>query len=107
MQRVLETLTVDVKRCRDAILRPTASTDAVYAHVARGVPFRDAYSDVGADPENAFDGDPADSWRARKHLGAPGDSAPSEVTARINRGLDWVAKCTKAHARVRRSVLGA
>jgi len=74
VQVVLQTLTVDPKRCHDAVESATAATDAVYQRVAAGTPFRQAYREIGEDPAAAYEGDPAESWRLRTHLGAPGDT---------------------------------
>ena len=78
VQPVLATLTVDAERCREAMGRAIGATDEVYRRVAQGEPFRAAYRAVAADPEGAVAGggsegaDPADGWRLRTHLGAPG-----------------------------------
>ncbi|HUO87464.1 MAG TPA: hypothetical protein VM617_08725, partial [Thermoanaerobaculia bacterium] len=59
----------------------------LYRRVAAGEPFRTAYRDVAADPAAAVTGDPAETWRWRIHLGAPGalDLAP------VRRRLDVAA----------------
>ncbi len=72
MQRVLCTLELDGERARSLIGRASGATDAVYRRVAAGEPFRLAYRDVASDPAGAVSGDPAESWRDRTHLGAPG-----------------------------------
>ena len=66
---VLDTLEVDVERCRQAVLPSTSATDAVYRSVADGTPFRQAYADGARSLPS--EGDP-ESWRSRPHLGAPG-----------------------------------
>ena len=78
LRPVLATLTVDADRCRTAMTRAIGATDEVYRRVAGGEPFRSAYRQVAADPAGAVTGDPAESWRLRTHLGAPGalDLAP-------------------------------
>jgi argininosuccinate lyase len=68
---VLDTLTVDRERCREAITRSAGATDAACARVARGEPFRAAYAAVGASLDG-LEEDPAELWRGRTHLGAPG-----------------------------------
>lgn len=66
-------LEVDAGRCRALLNRASAATDEVYRRVRdEGVPFRTAYRDIAADPEAAVTLDPAESWRQRTHLGAPG-----------------------------------
>lgn len=94
MARVLEAMTVDRERCRQAVLPATAATDAVYARVAEGEAFRDAYRDIAANPEAAYppaaSKDPAESWRARRHLGAPGDLDQTYLEERLSTARDWL-----------------
>ncbi len=93
MARVLKALVVDRERCRQAILPTTAATDAVYARVAEGEAFRDAYREVATDPHTAYPpeaGDPAESWRARRHLGAPGDLDLAYLETRLSAARDWL-----------------
>ncbi len=72
MTAVIDGLEVDVERCRAAVRPATGATDALYARVSEGEPFRSAYRAIAARPETAADGDAATGWRARAHLGAPG-----------------------------------
>jgi argininosuccinate lyase len=72
MRRVLDGIDIDRERCRALVGRAIGATDEVYRRVAAGTPFRDAYREVARDPEAAVTGDPAESWRLRTHLGAPG-----------------------------------
>jgi argininosuccinate lyase len=72
LQPVLATLKADRQRCRDAMERSIGATDAVYARVAQGEAFRTAYKEVAQDPAAAVGTDPAEAWRQRTHLGAPG-----------------------------------
>ncbi|HVS02484.1 MAG TPA: lyase family protein [Thermoanaerobaculia bacterium] len=78
---VLGGLEVDAARCRSLIARAAGATDALYARVAAGATFRAAYREVAADSEAAVEGDPAEGWRRRTHLGAPGalDLAAAET----------------------------
>jgi argininosuccinate lyase len=82
MEPVLSGMEVDMGRCREAMDRAIGATDEVYRRVARGEPFRDAYREVAADPEGAVGGDPAEGWRDRTHLGAPGALDLSAVRRR-------------------------
>ena len=92
LRAVLETMAVDRERCRAAVLATTAATDAVYRRVAEGEPFRDAYRSVLEAPESAYPDDPAESWRARRHEGAPGDFDFDDLARRRQAGRDWVAE---------------
>ncbi len=83
MTAVIDALEVDAERCRAAIEPATGATDALYARVAAGEPFRSAYRAVATRPEQAAGGDAAEAWRARTHLGAPGALDPELYQARI------------------------
>ena len=81
MLPVLQTLSIDRQRAKQAIQASTAATDEVYRRVAQGVPFRDAYREIGKDPAGSVTGAVHDTWRNRTHLGAPGslDLKPYEA----------------------------
>jgi argininosuccinate lyase len=68
---VLDGLTVDVERCRRAVLPATGATDALYRRLDGGEAFRDAYRSQARDLESG--GARSDSWRDRIHEGAPGN----------------------------------
>lgn len=77
MGAALDGVSVDVERCRAALLPATGATDEVYRRVAAGEPFRSAYKAVAADPEAAViaaggEDELREAWRLRTHLGAPG-----------------------------------
>ena len=78
LRPVLDALSVNPERCRQAMARSIGATDEVYRRVADGEPFRSAYKQVASNPEAAVMGDPAEAWRDRRHLGAPGalDTTP-------------------------------
>ena len=92
MVPVLESLEVHPRRCAAAMERAIGSTDAVFARVAGGEPFRVAYKVVAADPEGAVEGDPAQMWRGRKHLGAPGALDLTTCHRRLEQGRAWVSE---------------
>jgi argininosuccinate synthase len=83
MRRVLAGVEVDAARCAAALTRAAGATDEVYRRVAAGRPFRDAYREVAADPA-AVTGDPAEGWRLRTHLGAPGALELAPLRARLS-----------------------
>jgi argininosuccinate lyase len=89
LRPVLDSLEIDVERCRAAILPATAATDAIYQQVARGVAFREAYQQAGRAPETAYGDEPAESWRERIHAGAPGDASYEYLRDRQQSGRLW------------------
>ena len=88
---VLDSLEVDVDRCRRAVLPATGATDAVYARVAEGTPFRQAYREAASGPAPASVVDPADGWRSRGHAGAPGALLLDDSRARLAALREWLA----------------
>jgi len=99
MALVLDSIEVDVGRCRDAVLPTTAATDVLYGRVAGGQPFRSAYREVAADPAAAVAGagPPAELWRERRHQGGPGALDLAPVLERAVAALRWV---DQQHARL-------
>ncbi len=106
MARVLQSLEVDAERCRQAILPSTAATDGVYQRVAQGEPFRDAYRRAAEEPTTAYDGDPAESWRTRRHAGAPGDLVLTHLTDATEAPARWLDERQRAIAAVWRTLEG-
>jgi argininosuccinate lyase len=72
LQPVLDEMTVDTRRCREAVLPSTGATDAVYSRVERGVSFRQAYREQARNQPT--DSPNPETWRRRAHAGAPGSS---------------------------------
>ena len=107
MQPALASLEVDPAACRAAMQRAIGATDVVFARVAAGQPFRAAYKEVAADPAGAVSGDPAELWRQRTHLGAPGalDLDPARQRCAAERG--WVQEQRQRVAEVWRDLLGS
>ncbi len=91
MAPALESMKVHPDRCAAAMERSIGSTDAVFARVAVGEPFRAAYKAVAADPEGAVEGDPAQMWRGRTHLGAPGALDLTTCRQQLEQGRAWAA----------------
>jgi argininosuccinate lyase len=86
-QPVLESLEVDAERCRQAILPATGATDAVYARVGDGLPFRQAYREAAT----VADASP-EAWRSRVHAGAPGELSVEDQRRRLSRASSWLAE---------------
>ena len=97
---VLDGITIDAERCRESVLPATVATDAVYAQVAAGKPFRDAYREQ-AKVSPSGDATPKpigpEAWRQRTHRGAPADMSLDIQ----QRGL---AEARKRLARMRASI---
>jgi argininosuccinate lyase len=81
LRPVLDGLTVDVDRCRNAVLPSTGATDAVYAKVEAGASFRGAYkAQASSQSTDALD---PEAWRRRTHPGAPGAADLGQLRDRL------------------------
>jgi len=89
---VLDGLTVHAERCRASVQAATAATDEVYRRIGEGIPFRTAYREVGEDPAGAVEGEPAETWRGRRHAGAPGALELEGYRKALEREGGWVRK---------------
>jgi argininosuccinate lyase len=97
---VLASLVVDRARCAGAMDRAIGATDAVYQRVAAGEPFRRAYKAVAKDPAAAVTDDPAQLWRRRNHLGAPGALEVESSRRRVADHRAWVEQTAGGHGKV-------
>jgi argininosuccinate lyase len=79
-----ERLVPDVERLRQACTPELFATDRAYELVAQGVPFRDAYQQVAANPAAQEPGDLVARLRARGSAGAPGNLGLPAVAARLD-----------------------
>ena len=92
MVPVLNSLQVNRDNCRKAMNRAIGATDEVYRRVADGTPFRSAYQEIAADPIGTVKGDPAEAWRQRTHLGAPGALDLSGYRQRVKNANAWLER---------------
>lgn len=76
MAKVVEGVTVDAGKCRNAFTPGVFATDVALREVAAGKPWRDAYHDVRDHLERLVDEDPDTAIAAKRHEGA-------------TNGLDW------------------
>ena len=90
MGKVLESIEVHPERCLEAFHPAIGATDAMSQRIIAGQPMREAYQEIGKDPAAAYQGEVAEAWRGREHIGAPGayDLRPTrEIVAET---LGWV-----------------
>lgn len=67
---------VDVERCMEAFTPEVFAADEVLRlTTAEGIPFREAYKQVGLNLDQLASQDPLENILAKKHLGAPGNLA--------------------------------
>jgi argininosuccinate lyase len=90
-------LSVNVPRCREALVPGIFSADRATALAARGVPFREAYRRTKAAPPEM--GDAMATVRARTSTGAPGNLAlPLMETRRKALARSWTARRARFRA---------
>lgn len=90
MHRVLDSLDVDMEKCREALNPSIGATDAMCQRVASGTPLRSAYQEVAKDPAGALFGDSAEAWRLRTHIGAPGNLDIKPLRESCAAFLKWI-----------------
>ena len=86
----LKGVSIDRSQCAAALTPSIAATDAVYQSVAKGASFRTAYKAIAVDPaavENHVSAQ--ETWRWRKHDGAPGDLRSDTLTKPIRTAKQW------------------
>ena len=98
MAKVVEGVTVDAGKCRNAFTPGVFATDVALREVAAGKPWRDAYHDVRDHLERLVDEDPDTAIAAKRHEGATNGldwrlydemiAAKSSVVAEIKERLD-------------------
>lgn len=73
---ILGEMKVDVERCIDAFTPEVfAADEALKMVTSEGIPFREAYKQVGLNLDELESSDPVENILAKKHLGAPGNLA--------------------------------
>jgi argininosuccinate lyase len=83
LPRVVEGITLDRERMRQAISPECFATDRAVELAQQGVPFRDAYRKVAAEIGQLGAGDPAASLAARTSPGGPGALQLDALQARL------------------------
>ena len=84
---------VNRERLEAACSAELFATDRAYELAREGVPFRDAYRQVAADPAAQAPGDLVARLRARAHLGAPGNLDLPQTQKRLeNERAAWIAR---------------
>jgi len=88
MTLLVGTLGVDAERLRASFTPELFAADAAIELAAGGVPFRDAYRQVGATLDKLAARDPEENIRSKTHTGAPGNLGLDALKARLTSRLD-------------------
>lgn len=87
---VFEGLSVNEDKCIEAFSPELFATDMVLKLVQEGIPFRDAYKQVGMNPEAVMHEDPVANTLSKTHQGATGNLGIEINRQRIIDCLNWV-----------------
>ncbi|MBN1807670.1 MAG: argininosuccinate lyase [Planctomycetes bacterium] len=68
------------------------ATDRALELVVKGMPFRDAYREVGLNLDKLSDADPVEMVKQRRHLGTAGDLGIEEARARATSAGKWAGQ---------------
>ncbi len=99
-------LKVDVKQLKAAFHPEVFATDEALDLVARGMPFRDAYKQVGLGLGKLADRDPVAALKKKKSVGATGRLNLPYARRKLSASKRFVAAGRRAAATVRRKLLG-
>jgi argininosuccinate lyase len=92
MDLTVEKLGVNEKRLRDAMTPEIYATDRAFELVAEGMPFRDAYREVGRTLDTLASRDPSAAIAAKKSTGATGNLRLDIPRARAAEHEVWLKK---------------
>jgi argininosuccinate lyase len=92
MDLTMEKLVVNEKRLRAAMTPEIYATDRAFELVAEGMPFRDAYREVGRTLDTLSARDPGAALAARKSTGTTGNLRLDIPRARAAEHGSWLAK---------------
>lgn len=90
MDLTVEKLVVNEAALRAAFTPEIFATDLALELVARGIPFRDAYREVGRNLASIQDRDPVEAIGRRKSTGAPGNLRLDIPRAVVAREEEWL-----------------
>lgn len=102
---IMRDVGVDAERCRQAFSAEVFAADAANELVLKGVPFRDAYRQIGLNLEALENRDPVANIRAKTHLGAPGNLALDRLCAQLREQEDRTARLAQEVATVKQNLL--
>lgn len=105
MNLILGDMTVNVEACRQAFTPEVFAADAANELVEQGMPFRDAYRQVGLNLSELAERDPVENIKSKKHLGATGNLGLDILRTRLDALSDSVITRTEWILKVKRSLL--
>lgn len=86
---IFSEIRVNEDKCIQAFSPELFATDHVLNLVAQGIPFRDAYRQVGVSPESVPMMDPVANIRSKKHLGATGNLGIAISLEKLQHWKQW------------------
>jgi argininosuccinate lyase len=92
MDLTVERLVVNAEKLRSSFTPDIFATDRVLELVAGGMPFRDAYREVGRSLDALASLDPVAAITARKSTGSPGNLRLDVARAAADAHVAWIEK---------------
>jgi len=99
MRLTFEQLEVVEENLRAGFIPEIYATDRALELVAEGVPFRDAYREVGTHLEELSDRDPVGNLKSKKLVGGPGRLGLASLTRRAGAAEKWLKSVREPFAK--------
>jgi argininosuccinate lyase len=87
---IFENLTVNEETLLKSFTPELYAADEALEMAARGVPFRDAYKQVGLNLDKLADRDPRENILSKTHLGAPGNLGLAALRQRLSENIEQI-----------------
>ncbi|MBS0290040.1 MAG: argininosuccinate lyase [Proteobacteria bacterium] len=104
-RRVFAEIEVDKTQCLRSFSSELFATDKVLALVKEGIPFRDAYRQVGSALEQVTCHDPVENILSKTHQGATGNLGIELSEHKIKSYQHWVEQTSLQIAKMRKSLI--
>ena len=104
---VFESLTVNVDVLVKSFTPELFAADEAIEMAKRGIPFRDAYKQIGMNIDKLAARDPQENILAKTHLGAPGNLRLNELRESLAQQLDCVKRSEERLNLVKHTLLEA
>ena len=102
---VIENLAVNEQTLLESFTPELFAADAALEMAARGVPFRDAYKQIGLNLDKLANRDPRQNILSKTHLGAPGNLGLDALRRRLARELEQIKATVARIENIKKSLL--
>jgi len=102
---IFDNITVNEQTLLESFTPELFAADEALEMAARGVPFRDAYKQVGLNLDKLADRDPRQNILSKTHLGAPGNLGLEGLRRHLAQRIDQVKAAAKHIEDIKKSLL--